>query len=108
LSKIAQVFLEESPKDYYCIVFFIGQIFSMLIFLEIIELDFWNLNYNTKRNIDLRGLIDISGDCGRDSSVDKNIVDVNKDYFIEVKKEGNEKGLIELYDQTDEGDNEEK
>ena len=107
LSKITQVFLEESPKDYYCIVFFIGQIFNMLIFLEILELDFCQLNYNTKRNIYLRGSIDISGDCGRDSTLDINIVDVNKYYFIEVKKEDNEKGSIELYDQTDEEDKEE-
>ena len=49
-----------------------------MIYLEIFELNFCNLNENTRRNIDLRGLLDLSTENGRDSTV----IDINKDYFI--------------------------
>ena len=50
-----------------------------MIYLEIFELNFCNLNENTRRNIDLRGLLDLSAENGRDSTV----IDINKDYFID-------------------------
>ena len=37
------------------------------------------MNKNTRRNIKLRGLLDVSGETGRDSTV----IDINKDYFID-------------------------
>ena len=32
----------------------------LLVFVEIIELNFWNISYNTKKNIELRSLTDSS------------------------------------------------
>ena len=45
------------------------QIFALLIYLEILELNFCGLNKNTKRNIDLRAKEDLL-DEGRDSTLD--------------------------------------
>ena len=41
-----------------CILMFIA--FMFLVFVEIIELNFWNISYNTKKNIELRSLTDSS------------------------------------------------
>ena len=63
LSKIYVVFYALFyPKDYhliykyqYCyILFYLLQIFGLMVYLEIFELDFLNLNKNTKRNIKSR------------------------------------------------------
>ena len=80
ISKFVQVLIEEEKDKFYCIFFFILQFFGLMIYLEILELNFCNLNENTKRNIELRGLIDISDEYGRDSSLNK--VEINKDYLI--------------------------
>ena len=42
----------------FLIVSLIG--FMFLVFVEIIELNFWNISYNTKKNIELRSLTDSS------------------------------------------------
>ena len=52
-----------------------------MIHLEIIELNFWGLNDNTKKNINMRGLDDILGE-GRDSTAGLNSIDINPDYKI--------------------------
>ena len=90
--------IKNEPRKLYYLIFFAIQFFSLLIYLEIFELNFCNLNKNTRRNIELRGLLDISGENGRDST----IIDINKDYFIdipenEIQKENN----IELIPQAD-------
>ena len=93
LSKFAKILIDlikDEPEKLYCIIFFVIQFFSLMIYLEIFELNFCNLNKNTRRNIDLRGLLDLSEENGRDSTV----IDINKDYFIdkseiEDKKEPN-------------------
>ena len=82
LSKFAKILIDlikNEPEKLYCIIFFAIQFFSLMIYLEIFELNFCNLNENTRKNIDLRGLSDLSGENGRDSTV----IDVNKDYFID-------------------------
>ena len=43
-----------NENKYICIIFFIFQFFCLMIYLEILELNFLNLNINTKRNIKLR------------------------------------------------------
>ena len=74
---------KKEPKRFLCIIFFLLQIFCLMVYLEIIELEFLGLNKNTKRNIELRGIEDVSGDYGRDSSIDVNdSVDINDDYYI--------------------------
>ena len=48
------VIRKDTEYKYYSIILFIFQFLGLLIFLEIIELNFWNLNKNTKRNIGKR------------------------------------------------------
>ena len=55
-----------------------------MILLEIIELNFCRLNKNTRRMIEQRGIDELLGDSGRDSSVGLNKVDINKDYYIQA------------------------
>ena len=75
---------KREPKRFLCIIFFLLQIFCLMVYLEIIELEFLGLNKNTKRNIELRGIEDTEGDTGRDSSIGVNdSVDINDDYYID-------------------------
>ena len=74
---------KKEPKKFFCIIFFLLQNFCLMVYLEIIELGFFGLNKNTKRNIELRGIEDIQGDNGRDSSIGLNdSIDINNDYYI--------------------------
>ena len=53
--KVFNLFLEKDEDiKYYSLILFIFQFLALLIFLEIIELNFLNLNKNTKRNIQRR------------------------------------------------------
>ena len=45
----------ESSLKYFCIIPFAFQFFSLMVNLEIIELNFCGLNKNTRRNIQARG-----------------------------------------------------
>ena len=63
-----------------------------MIHLEIIELNFCGLNKNTKRNVELRGILDISKER-KDSSVEFNNIDINKDYYIESNSYGSQKTI---------------
>ena len=66
----------------YCIPLYLVQFLALMIHLEILELNFCDLNKYTKRNIELRGLLDSFGE-GRDSTAGLEKIDINKDYFIE-------------------------
>ena len=56
LSKLVSTLIQsESSLKYYCIIPFAFQFFSLMVYLEIIELNFCGLNKNTKRNIQNRG-----------------------------------------------------
>ncbi len=81
MSKIVQVLIDKDVERFYCIFFFILQFFGLMIYLEIIELNFCKLNENTKRNIDLRGVEDVSGEFIRESTFDS--IEVNKDYLLQ-------------------------
>jgi len=83
-SKFVDVLMNENEhkNKYYCIIFFIFQLFFLMIYLEILELNFCNLNKNTKKNIEFRSIIESSGENGRDSSVDLRNIDINDDYSI--------------------------
>ena len=63
-----------------------------MIVLEIIELNFCGFNKNTKRNISQRGINELLDDNGRDT----NIIDINKDYYIDKNNEDGKKDVIEL------------
>ena len=82
LGKFSQVLIEEPFEKYYCIILFVCQFFCLMIYLEILELNFCGLNKNTRRNIEFRGINDYRGYFGRDTGYELNIVDINDDYFI--------------------------
>ena len=89
-SKIADVIINEKGNSkYFCIIFFVIQLFFLMIYLEILELNFCNLNQNTKKNIEFRSIIESTGDNGRDSSVGIGIIDVNNDYSVNLSENVN-------------------
>ena len=93
---------EKDTKKYFTIIFFVVQIFFLMIYLEIIELNFCDLNKNTKKNIDLRSIIEASGQNGRDSTVGLGVVDINADYTLNLSENGNENdNNIELLQQNE-------
>jgi len=47
--------------------------FGFLVYLEIIELDFYNLNYNLKRNIKIRSIEDYELQSEYEEGIDKNL-----------------------------------
>ncbi len=55
-SKIFVILLKKSDFKYIyiCVIFFVLQFFSLMIYLEVLELNFLNLNKNTRRNIKSR------------------------------------------------------
>ena len=95
LGKYSQVLIEEPfENNYYCIILFLCQFFCLMIYLEIIELNFCGLNKNTRRNIELRGINDYKGKCGRDSNYELNIVDVDDGYFIKQTGENGKEDIL--------------
>ena len=79
LSKIVNVLLET--KEYACIAMFIVQFISLMIYLEIIELNFLGLNKNTRNCIQNREhqerLLEKS------KTIESDSIDLGKDYYIE-------------------------
>ena len=73
LSKFVNVLMNKDTKEYYFIIFFVLQLFCLLIYLEIIELNFCNLNKNTRRNIQIRGKDEVLGSFNRESDASSNI-----------------------------------
>ena len=65
---------KENNLKYISILFFIFQFLGLLVYLEIIELNFCNLNENTKKNIRDREIIEKnnleSNEDGRDSLIE--------------------------------------
>ena len=105
-SKIADVLINENGNNkYYCIIFFVIQLFFLMIYLEIIELNFCDLNKNKKKNIEFRSVLEASGQSGRDSSVGLGVVDINKDYSVNLPEniKNNDKN-IELLSEKDNED----
>ena len=98
ISTIVYTLINSTRGSVYCIPLYAVQFIVLLIHLEILELNFWGLNKYTKRNIELRGLLD-SIDEGRDSSVGLDKIDINKDYFIEGNQK--EEKTIEMLEKTD-------
>lgn len=97
LSKFVLTLIDnQSQKKFYCIIFFLLQTFFLLVYLEIIELNFLGLSENTKRNIELRGFQDLSGENGRDSSLGvTRTIDVNDDYII-ISENNNKEPFVEM------------
>ena len=93
---------EEDYAKFYFIIFFIFQLFFLMIYLEILEFNFCNLNKNTKKNIDLRSIEESTAIGSRNFSVTSGIIDINKDYCInEPESEDKNDKNIELLEQND-------
>ena len=48
------IIFKDDPNKYYTIIPFIFQILALLLYFEILELNFWGLNRNTFKNIQIR------------------------------------------------------
>ena len=89
-SKLTKLLIDKSrekshSKDYfYFLILFVFQIFCLLIYLEIIELNFLGLNMNTRRNIKERGLTEHflgdNKDADNDTDI-QGIIDINPEYY---------------------------
>ena len=62
-----------------------------MINLEIIELIFCNLNKNTKRNIELRGIKEFSKDLFDDTSSNNDQININNEYYINTIENNSDK-----------------
>ena len=81
LTYISQNIMEKSSDKLYCIVFYFIQFIALMIHLEILELNFCGLNKYTRRNIHLRGILDLKGE-DTDSAADFDYIEINDDYRI--------------------------
>ena len=79
----------KDARDFIYIPLHIIQIFFMMIYLEILELNFCGLNKNTKRNIHLRSELDQLNDQEDKISEDNNI-DININYSLELEEKDND------------------
>ena len=79
----------DSNIKYYTIIPFLFQFLLLMIFLELIELNFCGLNKNTKRNIQIRARGDIE-----DIDNDDSLVEVSGYIVEENNKEASEKKQI--------------
>ena len=76
-------FLFIIQDRYYTLILFFFQFILLMIFLEVIELNFCDLNKNTKRNIRIRSDHDLldNGDIQR---CDSNNIEMFSDYIFEA------------------------
>lgn len=98
LSKFAGVLIGNLNDRYYYIIFVLLQFFCLLVYLEIIELNFCGLNKNTRRNVKIRGEMDFLGYLESDSER-SSLVEVCPGYL--VSQEADDK-KIEMTEKTEE------
>ena len=101
-SRITKNLINSPASKLYCLIFYAIQFFALMVHLEIIELKFLGLNKYTKKNIDLRGIDDITLER-KDSMLDKGSVDINEDYSVE--KSANNDKAFEMKEQEEEAKN---
>ena len=85
LIKVFDLLLKKSINyKYVSIILFVLEFISLLIFLEIIELNFLNLNENTIRNIEKREMEDVNKLLNDDFSeyTEANNIELEPGYFI--------------------------
>ena len=96
VAKIIVYLKDGNNNKYISIIFFLLQFFCLMIYLEILELNFLNLNKNTKRNIKLRiddELIE------RSDSFKNDKFETGDGYLFENKENENDNNLkVELKD----------
>ena len=95
LSKFVNVLMNNKNGTYYFIIFVVLQFFCLLIYLEIIELNFCELNKNTRRNVQIRGKDDALGNFESESER-ASIVEITPGYVL------NQKGNLVEMEEKDE------
>ena len=88
ITKIFAV-LTQSESDYrwYSLILFIFQFFILMFYLEIFELNFCNLNKNTKKNIQVRAVSEeLIGDEKSDRT---SVAEVGTGYLVKGRKTNN-------------------
>ena len=80
----------NSTVKFICIIPFVFQFFSLMVYLEIIELNFWGLNKNTKRNIHQRGKDDLLERCNSIDSIDGQGIELPEGYYLTVRDKNKE------------------
>ena len=85
ISNIIQNLFEKSFPKYYCIPLYLLQLFCLLVYLEIIEINICNFNKNTKRNISRRSLEDELKEDDANSTGSNENIDVDPDYSIKER-----------------------
>ena len=99
-------FFSDYNKYKYHLLFLIPaffQLLSLLFFLEILEFNFCNLNYNTKRNIMLIQEEEML--LRNDSNTNDIEIEIDKDLIIKNSKEREYLELYELSNDSDEKEN---
>ena len=83
------VLRKESEYKYFSILLFIFQFLGLLIFLEIIELNFWGLDKNTVKNIEARISEEDTGLIKDQEKNEKEIrkVELSPGYLVETEME---------------------
>ena len=94
LSKFCGVLMGNFNDRYYFIIFVALQFFSLLIYLEIIELNFCNLNKNTRRNVQIRGAIDYLGQEESDSA-NSSLVEIIPGYVVNQARDDKKIEMVE-------------
>ena len=92
LGKIVVILVNYNDNKYIGIIFFILQFFNLLAYLEIIELNFLNLNKNIRRDIQGRATDDFNDSYfnsfeTQDTYISKNIDQFDNDEIkVELKQ----------------------
>ena len=99
LSKFVNYLIDNKSGRYYFIIFFVLQFICLLFYLEIIELNFCKLNENTRRNIQIRGEKDFSGNTGGDSRT-QSLVELPSGYLLYEESKVDNNNDSEMIDQS--------
>ena len=99
LSKFVNYLIDNKSGRYYFIIFFVLQFICLLFYLEIIELNFCKLNENTRRNIQIRGEKDFSGNTGGDSRT-QSLVELPLGYLLYEESKVDNNNDSEIIDQS--------
>lgn len=85
----------KSSIQYISIIPFVFQFFSLMVYLEIIELNFCGLNQNTKRNIHQRGEEDMLERTNTMDSVSGQAIELPEGYYVDIDTKNNKEGTEE-------------
>ena len=102
ISRIFNIVIKT--KKYECLALFAFQFICLLLYLEIIELNFCGLNKNTRRNISERSASEF---CDIDRISEVSDIELDKDYefnetlFNEQKDNRNSKPVTEMKETYD-------